>query len=104
MDLPRTPSMPEDGINSGVNSAVRQAMGRYFVIPRSTTSASTTFLDVSASNAGGGMADMLVDEETGERRSVVGRKRSHSNSGPASVEPVAGSSSGDRWRERRGYI
>jgi len=104
LNIPRTPSMPEDGITGGANSAVRQAMGRYFVIPHSTTS-TTTGLEVSASNTGG-MADMMipVGDETGETRAVIGRKRSHSSSGSAVVEPMTGSSSGDRWRERRGYI
>ena len=95
----RTPSMPGDGMASGVNSAMRWEIGRYFVIHRTSTvaSSSTSVVSASASNDGG-TADSDVAEE---ERTVVGRKRSYSSSG---VAPLTGSSAGDRWRERRGYV
>ncbi|KAF8269914.1 hypothetical protein EI94DRAFT_1771079 [Lactarius quietus] len=105
LDPPRTPTMPGDGISSGENSAVRRAIGRYFVIPRSTTVAtsSSSVLVDSTSNASG-TADILVGDGTWEGRSIVGRKRSHSSSAAAAATPMSGSSAGDRWRERRGYL
>ena len=94
--------MPEEGITGGANAAVRRAIGRYFFIPRTTTS-TTTVLAVSASNVGG-IADIPIGEEIGKGRTVGGRKRSHSSTGAGAVAPWTGSSSGDRWRERRGYL
>jgi hypothetical protein len=96
---PRTPSMPEDGIAGGVNSAVRREIGRYFVIPRTSTAATSTTSVVPASVSNDGGSDGVEEERT-----VVGRKRAHSSSGTAGVAPVTGSSAADRWRERRGYL
>ena len=91
--------MPEDGIAGGTNSALRREIGRYFVITRTSTAASTTtsVVSASASNDGG-----TVDSDEAEKeRTFAGRKRSHSSSG---VAPLTGSSAGDRWKERRGYV
>ena len=84
---------------SGVNSAMRWEIGRYFVIHRTSTvaSSSTSVVSASASNDGGAAGSDVAEEE----RTVVGRKRSYSSSG---VAPLTGSSAGDRWRERRGYV
>ena len=94
--------MPEGGIAGGANVAVRQAIGRYFVIP--TTAAATTsttpVVAASTSNAGG-TADTQVGDGAGDGGSIAGRKRSHSSSGGTADTP---SSAGDRWRERRGYV
>jgi hypothetical protein len=93
--------MPEGGIAGAANAAVRRAIGRYFVIPSATAVATST--TASASNAGD-TAGILVGDEAGDGRSMVGRKRSHSSSGVAAEAPLNRSSGGDRWRERRGYV
>jgi len=106
LDLPRIPTIPEGGIAGGANAAVRQAIGRYFVIPTTmaATSATTTPVVAASSSNAGGTADILVGDGAGEGGSMVGRKRSHSNSGVAAEVPLNQSSAGDRWRERRGYV
>ncbi|KAH9053652.1 hypothetical protein EDB87DRAFT_1650544 [Lactarius vividus] len=99
LDHPRIPTMPEGGIAGGANAAVRRAIGRYFVIPRTDTS--TTPVGATSPS---GTAELPVGDGTGDGRIVVGRKRSHSNSGMAGPAPLSGNSAGNRWRERRGYV
>lgn len=105
LDHTRIPTMPEDGIAGGANVAVRRAIGRYFVIPRTSTAdtSTTPVVAASPSNANG-TAEIPVGDGTGDGRIVVGRKRSHSNSGLAAPAPLSGNSAGNRWRERRGYV
>jgi hypothetical protein len=87
-----TPTMLEGGIASAANGAVRRAMGRYFVIPNTTTT--------TTANA---PADVLTSNGDGE--AVIGRKRAHSMSGVSGAATSNRSGAGgDRWGERRGYI
>lgn len=107
LDPSRTPTMPEGGIAGGTNAAVRRAIGRYFVIPHTTTASTsaTPVVAASASNAGGPAAGVSVGDGAGDGRTAVGRKRSHSSSGvAAAAAALSGSSAGNRWRERRGYV
>ncbi|KAH9025522.1 hypothetical protein EDB85DRAFT_2092808 [Lactarius pseudohatsudake] len=104
-DHPRIPTMPEGGIAGSANAAVRRAIGRYFVIPRiSTADTSTTPVVAASPSSANGTAEIPVVDGTGDGRVVVGRKRSHSNSGLAAPAPLSGNSAGNRWRERRGYV
>src|SRR6266702_4396238 len=95
LDHPRIPTMPEGGIAGGANAAVRRAIGRYFVIPRTTT---------AVANAGDPANVLVGDGAAGDGRTGTGRKRSHSSSGVAAAAALSGSSAGNRWRERRGYV
>jgi len=88
---PPVPTMVlEGGIGSAANSAVRRAIGRYFIIPHTTRTTRTA--------AAAAPADVLVSDEEGENRGVIGRKRAHSISADGSA------GDGDRWRVRRGYV
>jgi hypothetical protein len=89
-----TPTMLEGGIASAANGAVRRAIGRYFVIPNTTTTTMTT-----------APTDVLVSNGGGEAQAVIGRKRAHSMSGMGGAAASNGSgAAGDRWGERRGYV
>ncbi|KAI9511908.1 hypothetical protein F5148DRAFT_1146508 [Russula earlei] len=98
--LGRTPAptvMLEGGIGSTANSAVRRAIGRYFVIPHGTT---TTAAAAAATTTPASKDDPSSGGE-GEGRVVIGRKRAHSISGAAASNGNA--STGDRWEERKRY-
>jgi len=91
---PVSTTVLEGGIGSAANSAVRRAIGRYFIIPHTTRTTTTT--------AAAAPADVLVMDGEEQDRVVIGRKRAHSISGTAASD--GGTGAGDRWRERRGYV
>lgn len=62
------------GIGGTENAAVRRAIGRYFVIPARTTSASPTTAVLA-------LADLLVSDVEEDGGVVIGRKRAHSTAG-----------------------
>jgi len=84
------------GIGDAANSALRPTIGRYFVIPARTMTATAT--------ATPALVDVLVCDEEEDGRVVIGRKRAHSAAGATgSDRSSATGGAGDRWRERRGF-
>lgn len=95
-----TVSLPEvlerGGIGGTANAAVRRAIGRYFIIPAKSTTATAT-------TANPAPADALVSDGEEDGRVVIGRKRAHSATGVTRSDGSATTpTAGDRWRERRG--